>query len=145
MRRLAVGLRYQAVLFSPDHQGGQSRGEVHLVECVHRLTAIVDHRSQGPQERGPGLRISERTVGVPGLVDLRTAQAERAQPATHSFTELDDALRCDDRQHEFRSRRRHQPQRATEFRSEAAAADQHQPFDVLRMLMGKLHRDAAAE
>ena len=141
----AMGGRDEPVLRAPDEQGGQARGEVHLVERAHRLAAVVDHRPQGPQERGPGLRVGQGDVGVPGLVGLGTAHTGRGQPPAQPLAGGDDLVRGDDRQHEFRPGCRHQTQRASEFGPQASAADQDKSLDVLRMLVGELHGDTATE
>ena len=52
---------------------------------------------------------------------------------------------CDHRQHQLGAGCRQDPQHRTQVGAEAAAADQGQPLAVVPMLVGELHRDAAAE
>ena len=54
-------------------------------------------------------------------------------------------LRRDDRQHQLRPGRRQQPQYQADIRTQAAAADQDQPLDVVGVLVDELHGDTTAE
>ena len=53
------------VLVAPDDQHRQVGRQVQPIERTHRLSAVVDHRAQRPQERLARLRIGQRRVRAP--------------------------------------------------------------------------------
>ncbi len=115
------------------------------VAGVDGLAADVDHAAHRADERLPVRRTGERAVPAPQLGELRRVDVVTAEEPADVGRTVDERLRERDRHDVLGTGERQRPQQPADLAAESAAADEHEPVDEFGMLVGELHRHAAAE
>ena len=134
-----------SVLVAPHDERGHVRGEIEAVAGVHDLTTRLDHAPHGAHERGSVLRAGQRRIGPPELRQLGPMDVATAQLPADPGGLVDDQLRERDRHQVLGSRQRQQAEQPRDFAAESAAANEHEAVDEVRMLIGELQSNPAAE
>src|SRR2546427_365534 len=146
VRGMRVRGRDHLVALAPHDHGGQLGGEVQAVGGVHALAPRVDDGAQRVDERLAAVRVAERGVALPDLLQVgRGAEAGAPDEARHPSHRVEEPLRADDGQHPLRAREGRRAQHRVHLAPEAAARHQHQALAALGELIRELHGDAAAE
>jgi hypothetical protein len=133
------------IAVAPEDQGRDGSGQVESIVGADRLPARVDHGAHRADERVAVLRFGQRCIGAPHLGDVRSPQAAVVQECPEDVTEVANEARADDRQQEFGAGQCKQAENPAHFATESPTAGKHQPLAELRVLVGELHRDSAAE
>ena len=141
----AWGDRDDRVALAPDDHDRHRFGQVEAVEGGDTLAVGPDDRPQGREEGLAALAVGERGVGSADLgeVGIRLQAEPRDAGADPGARLRPD--RSGPAKEEVGAGQGGGAQDRADVGPEAAAGDQHQPFDHLRELVGELQGDAAAE
>ena len=120
--------------------------QIRTIGHRHDLSVPVDHGAQHMPDGGPHRRILEGVVDLRDLIDvLGAGQARGVREPQRRQIDMADARQGECAHHLVESRGGHRPDHRTHLRTHAAGSDQHDPLGQFGELVGKLHRDAAAE
>ena len=137
--------RDDPVAVPPDDQGGDMGGEVEPVGGAHRLAARVDDGPDGAHERLPVGRLRQRRVRAPRLRRPLGPQSPVVEEPGHGVAPAPHHGRKEHGHHVLGARQRQAAKDPAHLAAEAAAVDEHQALAQLRVLVGQLHGDPAAE
>ena len=131
---------------SPDHERRQHAGQIEPVGGAHALAARVDHGAQRVEEGLPRPGVAERRVPGGHLGDIGTdTQPQPVQRLPDGRAEAEHARVGDQGQHDLGARQRRRAEQEVHLAADAAARHEHEPLRERRVLVGELHRHAAAE
>ena len=130
---------------SPHDEQRQVGGEVQAIERAHALAARAHHGAQGVEEGQACLAVAEvgHAASYLGHVVARP-QPDAREHAAHLGPQP--AGRTgDERQHPLRAGERGRAQQRADAVAQAAARDEDEALAQLGVLIGELHRHAAAQ
>ena len=112
---------------------------------TYRLTGDVDHGAKGPQERRASFRVGERHVTAPLLLHVWRTQTDAAEKVADRVAGVAYERREQDRGEVFDSGEGKGAEHPRNLAAQTATRHEDHTFTELRVLVGELHGDPAAE